>query len=226
MICPVCKIELGQVVHKDLRRCDSCSLLVKNPTPSPDAVKRNVRNFMLSACRSKAIADARIKKASGYMEKLEKFVSPGVMYDIGAAGGFVMKAAQDRGWEVHGNEISMAQINYAKATFGFDIEYGFVEDLELPTCDAIIMWHTLEHMMDPNAVIEQCHGKLNDKGCVHIQVPCKVNVAADYEPWHMVEFTEKALVTLLEKNKFEVKTVEKDKDNLTVLGMKYEEATI
>jgi len=150
----------------------------------------------------------RIDKATEQLKKIDKHISVGRLYDVGAAGGFVMKAAIDRGWEVYGNELSKKAVHFAKRTYQIDIFHGYVEDdlsATDDTFDLIIFWNTLEHMRDPIQTMCFAANMLRKNGCIHFRVPIKdsENMLKFHEGAHMVEFQYKSLELLLEKSGLE-----------------------
>ena len=55
-----------------------------------------------------------MQEAKYQLDLLQKYLQPGRLFDVGAAGGFFMKAS-DRGWQVVGHEISLTAIQWAAA---------------------------------------------------------------------------------------------------------------
>lgn len=185
----------------DLKRCKSCGIYRKHPLPSSDQMKHMTRNFLLSASKNKEKGKLRIEHAHEALEILERYIQIGNLYDIGAAGGFVMKAAKERGWNVDGNELSVACIDWAEKTLGIDIEYGHLEELEVKEnhYDAIVMWNTLEHVLNPVTTLDKSKAMLKAGGCLHIEVPIKTEdmIQPQYEAPHTTEFSERGLTDYL-----------------------------
>ncbi|MBU0769625.1 MAG: methyltransferase domain-containing protein, partial [Proteobacteria bacterium] len=141
------------------------------------------------------------------MNLLEKYIQPGKVYDVGAAAGFFMKAAKDRGWLVYGNEISRSAIDWARQHYGLEIEYGFLEELNPleNNYDAVVLWNTLEHTFNAKETLEICRSMLRDKGLLMIQVPDKMDeedLIKRYETLHTYEFNRNNLPRLLEQMGF------------------------
>jgi len=136
-----------------------------------------------------------MKLASRQLDVLETYTSPGIVYDVGAAVGFFMKVATDRDWVADGNELSETGIKWAKDRYDIDIEYGFLEELDVATnyYDVVVMWQTLEHMPNPKDVLIMARKMLKDGGLIFISLPNKQTLADlknHYTEDHPFEFTE------------------------------------
>ena len=200
--CPLCGGRLHRPVVKDLMRCEGCGVYRKKQIPLREVIREQLRGMMLRACYDKSKEASRLRDAEYQLDLLEKYVQPGVLYDVGAAGGFFMKAAKERGWHVMGNEISQKAIEWAQQRYGVEIEYGFLEELNPPKgrFDAVVLWHTLEHTVDPRATLNICRDMLHDGGLLMIGVPEKreEDLARRYEAFHFYEFNRDSLHQLLE----------------------------
>lgn len=205
MICPFCTdSNVTPFDGTKFLYCDECGLFIRNVSSSKSGLKIKNRGFLLSTCRRENPGEDRIKDANEQqLDVLEKHISPGIVYDVGAAAGFFMKAARDRGWKVHGNEISERAIGWAKSNYAISIDYGFLEDLDVPTnyFDAVVMWNILEHTFNPRITIEVCKKMLKSGGLIFIRVPnkrTKEELIRFYTGGHLFEFTEKCLMGHLE----------------------------
>jgi SAM-dependent methyltransferase len=213
MNCPFCNGEMQPNVCKDLSRCKECGLYGKQKFPSKSSLLKKQKNFLLGACRNKNKLEERMKTAHGQVDLLEKLLPKDLsksLYDVGAASGFFMKAAHDRGWDVLGNDLSIASINYAKKHFNLTIECGFLEDLwkeDDKLYSSIVLWNSLEHTLDPAKVLRMCHSKLHEGGLVLIEVPIKSTGEIDrlYEGPHLWEFNRDCIMGFMYDLGFECK---------------------
>lgn len=210
MDCIICLETMEDTSVHDLAYCPKCGLYRKKSIPSDEVMKNRMKGFMLSACRNKETEKRRLANADKTIETIERFtLDKEKLYDIGAAGGFVMKAAEDRGWGVvSGNELSRSAIAWALKHYELDIDYGFFEEFIMAKdfYTAITLINTLEHTRDPYYVLRKCKGCLKKDGVVSIEVPIKTDEQVDkfYEGLHTTEFNRNNLRMLLELVGFEV----------------------
>jgi len=209
MKCIFCSTELGPPIHKNLHECPGCGnrRIAPADIPSKDNAWRQNRSFMLRASSNKAKEAARLKDAhEGQLDLLEQYVKPGAVYDVGAAGGFFMKAARDRGWQVAGNELSASSVAWAKRAYDLDIDCCYLEDAGLPdgAFDAVVMWNVLEHVVDPVLTLRECHRILKPGGCILVKVPTKnaAELRRHFEWKHFTEFSRNGLDHVLKQAGF------------------------
>lgn len=210
IMCPFCKNGIAkQFIGTRFSRCDICGLFINSIFPSnAEKLKYHCRNQMILACSDDNKEASRLADANVQLNVLEEHISPGAVYDVGASGGFFMKVAQDRGWEVHGNEISKSAIAWAQEHYGIIIDYGFLEEVTLIRnyYDAIVIWNTLEHTYNPQETLTVARAMLKPDGFIYIKVPNKKTPKAlnvFYEKVHLYEFTEECLSYHLDKLGFQ-----------------------
>lgn len=223
IICPFCRdADIFPFEDKRLMKCGKCGLFINKHFLSKEAIRMACRRQMLSTCFAKNPGESRIKNANKQLDVLERYIKPGTVWDIASAAGFFMKAARDRGWEVHGNEISRRAIKWAKEHYNIDIEYGFLEDLEITAgyYNAVVLWNALEHMNNPKKTLEICWEMLKEYGLIYIRVPNKKTVKElieYYEKLHLYEFTDECLARHLEEfgfKKIEIKPSRNSKSDI------------
>lgn len=178
--------------------CDECGLYINLPM-TPEEIKKQNKNFMLSACRKPDVRKIRIDKAhSEQLDRIESYISSGKVYDVGASGGFFLKAARDRGWTIAGNDVSPASIDWAKKNYDIDIDYGVLEELEIENgvWQAVVLWNSLEHTHNPATTLQKCVDMLCPGGILAIKVPNNQNAEElnkYYERVHLFEFTDQCM---------------------------------
>jgi len=210
MNCPFCRSsEPVDFSGTQFLRCGYCGLFINKRFP-PDAqtLKKWCEKQMLKACHNERKRRDRFEDAKHQLDILERYAEPGLVFDVGAAAGFFMKVAMERGWKAHGNEISVKAIEWAKEQYGIDIEYGFFEDLELEknAYDAVVMWNILEHTYNPKETLLASRAILKEGGLIYIRIPNKKTTEAlnkFYEKLHLYEFTEECLLRHLDSLEFQ-----------------------
>ncbi len=150
-----------------------------------------------------------------YLDRIEAACgAKGLMLDIGAATGFFLGLARDRGWEVLGLEASAHAAAVANSK-GLDVRAGTLEEGVFPQASfkAITMWDVIEHMDDPGPILERVAGLLEPNGVLAINTPDSGSLLATVAGtrWHLVVppehlnlFSRRSLRLLLEKRGFEI----------------------
>ncbi len=136
--------------------------------------------------------------------------------DVGCGRGVVLGALADRGFEVHGVEISK------EATVGADpraeiriapnlAEAGYEPDF----FDEVLIWHVLEHLRDPRGTLEEAFRILRPGGWLVVAVPNFSSLQARWSgaawfhldaPRHLYHFPLAALERLFEEAGFAIES--------------------
>jgi SAM-dependent methyltransferase len=98
---------------------------------------------------------------------------PGRVLDVGCGRGVLLQEFRRRGWEVQGTELSEAAASYARQTLQIPVEIGELETIGFPPnyFDAITLWHVLEHVANPRALLAEIHRVLKPDGVLLVAVP-------------------------------------------------------
>jgi SAM-dependent methyltransferase len=141
------------------------------------------------------------------MTREPKLAPPGRVLDFGCGAGDSLAELRDRGWECHGVELSPRAIAVARGR-GLDVRPatdgpdGFPDD----TFDYVRANHSLEHVLDPPAVLRQMHRVLRPGGTLFLGVPTRDGLPAKLfgrhwwylgPPVHPLTFSTSALLDLL-----------------------------
>jgi SAM-dependent methyltransferase len=108
--------------------------------------------------------------------------------DAGAGGGEVVYVLRRAGFDASGLEPDERYAKHARETLGVPVTTGFVQDVSLPAAsfDVITMYHALEHVEDPSAILKRLRSWVVDRGVLLVEVP---NVEARcIEPSHRFHF--------------------------------------
>lgn len=89
------------------------------------------------------------------------------LLDVGCGEGTFLLAAQRAGWRVTGTEMNPALARVQ----GLDVYSSLNEAEAAAPFDCITLWHSLEHLRDPRAVLSQIHNMLAAQGVLFIAVP-------------------------------------------------------
>ena len=152
-----------------------------------------------------------------YRDRLEKIGPPGHILDIGAGGGFFLKAAREMGWHISGVEPSPLACQFAREEHQMDvIETDWASASFEQPFDAIHCGFVLEHLPDPRALIQRIGSWLRPGGRLWVEVPNEWNPLQavlrknDQKPWwfvpnhHLHYFDCTSLCNLLIEQKFAI----------------------
>jgi SAM-dependent methyltransferase len=228
--CPVCG-EIGKKwvfpVKTDyseyiILKCPQCDLSQTFPLPDDEDLTRHSfwdyygkeSNKFISFIQR--IRDGLMKiRSSYYLSLVSKTGYRPNILDIGCAEGRLLKSFLDYGCRCWGIEHK----SYPGSRFLCNDRISYIqEDLEkinLPekSFDLIFIWHVLEHVDDPDAVIRRAHILLKENGILVLAVPNFSSHEATFfkqawfhldVPWHKYHFSEKALTYLADINKFSI----------------------
>jgi 2-polyprenyl-3-methyl-5-hydroxy-6-metoxy-1,4-benzoquinol methylase len=96
----------------------------------------------------------------------------GKLLDVGCGDGSMLKIARDLGWDVTGIEIDPQAVESTRK-HGINViqgSYHAIEQLD-ETYDCIICSHVLEHVYNPNEMLELIIKKLNSSGTLLLSCP-------------------------------------------------------
>ena len=194
--------------------CSHCGLLQLYPRPSEAELKpfyperywwapdHTTAGFLEGVYRNLVLSDH------------VRFVWPGVqdrqpVLDVGCGGGSFLAALRRRGARVVGLDVSpqAARVawrqNHVPALSGAATEAPFAPG----TFGAVTMFHVLEHLGQPQRILQAAHALLRDEGRLYVQVPN----AACWQfllfgelwsgidiPRHLIHFRTEDLETLLQ----------------------------
>ncbi len=231
--CIFCKKKLDVVILKNIssngnsyniHECDQCEIAMLNPFPSDTELAKlySTGNYRITNGKrfghiiETLIHLGRIRKR----KRINKFVKPGKILDIGCGRGLFLDVMRRGGWDTIGTEFNEETASHAINTYGLKILPGDIAQHKLPaeSLDAININQVLEHLKNPDKVLEENHRLLRKGGILIISVPDlrspqfaigKKNWAYLDLPFHLFHFTEEGLSELLKKNEFKVKYIKR-----------------
>ena len=113
------------------------------------------------------------------------------LLEIGCGKGRFLEAAKERGFLVYGIEPSPRSFSFASARLGSSVAPIALEKLDsapnFPSdYDYVMLWHVLEHLIDPGSVLTQIKGRLSAQGKVVFAAP---NFASFQARWGLTCIT-------------------------------------
>ncbi len=201
-------------------RCRACGIVYVNPQPTESALKQHYsapnlieqdgwssyfqhQPEQIRALWQRRFADVRLWKDG-----------PGTrLLDVGCGYGDFLCEAQRAGWRACGFEFSPAVAKVAREKYGLSVEVGEIFEIGAAenSFDVVTMWHVLEHMRNPLAVLRRVHGFLAPGGVLVIEVPnLNFLVRKSYRyplsvTLHLYHFSPATLSALVGKAGFQVR---------------------
>ncbi len=205
-------------------KCRQCGFVSIEPRPGKESVEQLYKmdyfhgeGFDKSINYMESLNKIEINKPlfQSRLETIERFSPKGTILDAGCGVGDFLLTARERGWNVEGVEISEDAANVCRQN-GITVYTTTLETLAMrDTYDCIIMVEVIEHLMDPTAVLENCHRALKSNGILVIQTG---NIESIYarlarERWfyflygHLNYFSPRTLGSLLERQQFKTEKI-------------------
>lgn len=224
VICPICysaKNKLfGRKNNYDLWSCQECGLLFVWPVP------RNLReiysqDYFLSAAKNSNFGYTNYDEDKesmrdtfiGIIKKLEKMSLGRKIFDVGAATGYFLDLAKNRGWQTAGTEISDYAAGVA-ASRGHQVVCREIDQLTVTEqFNVITMWDVLEHVAEPLNYLAKANELLVPGGLLAINTVNRASLIARIlglnwhlivPPEHLNFYSRKNLEMILKRASFEV----------------------
>ena len=134
--CPLCGSQtlgpLFEIAGQGVDRCSACSLVLLNPQPEGADELLYAEEYYRGTCSRKDggqenvlgpdRVERRLESCRGVLEEIERTLGrKGRVLDLGCGLGFLLKVAQDTGWETSGADVSSFAASHAREKFGFVI---------------------------------------------------------------------------------------------------------
>ena len=159
--------------------CRACGLVWSNPRPGEDEVRRYYSSeyrldykghstpSLRHIARSGRGALNRYRALAPYIKRGDR------MLDAGAGGGEVVYVLRQLGFDASGLEPDEQYARHAREALGVPVATGFVQDAVFPagSFDVVTMYHALEHVEDPSAILSRLRGWMAEEGVLLIEVP-------------------------------------------------------
>lgn len=155
-----------------ISECQSCGYVFDNPRPT---IQELIRFYSKPAKYDSWLREesARDRLWKWRVKQLLRFRKPGSLLDVGAGIGQFLSLARPFFERVCGVEVSQSAIDIAKAKYDLEIRRGELQEIDFgeELFDNITIFHVLEHVPNPRALLEECRSLLRDTGTVMIAVP-------------------------------------------------------
>lgn len=143
-----------------------------------------------------------------YAAKLEKHApTKGIVLDVGAAAGFLLKGFIDEGWRGVGLEPNASMAKYGREELGVAIHHGSLESFATTQkFNAISMIQVAAHFYDPRKAFEKSLDLISDRGLLLVETWNRASLSArifgrnwhEYSPPSVLQyFSERGLTKFL-----------------------------
>jgi SAM-dependent methyltransferase len=209
--CPVCGALQGRVVFAEARdpitfdnfrvsECDACRVAFTEPRPA------SLDRYYPQRYRGYGALVTRILETF-YARRVSRWAkmkpTGGSVLEIGCGPGLMLAAFAQRGWQALGIERNQDAATRARQTPGVEITAAPVAELPIDArFDLIVMFHVLEHIGDPVALLKECAKRLAPHGRLIVNVPNFASWQSHFAgpcwlhldvPRHLVHFTPQTL---------------------------------
>ena len=197
--------------------CEACGMVIYAPRPSAadlDATYRFAPKCPANGSAKPARKTERPRRTAQRIRRIQRFLSPHLprspnetrILDFGGGDGRLLKGYADKGAQCD-------VIDYASLAVAGVRHVGMNEhDLpNVPTYDAIVLSHVVEHMADPHAVLTRLRAALKEDGAIFVDVPMEISATlpARNDPvTHVNFFIPESLSALLARAGYRVETCE------------------
>ena len=205
-------------------RCGHCSLTYTNPRPTPDTIGRFYPADYRPHRRPRKMAESRgprplLARLFGRPCNERRGTLPwhgaGRLLDFGCGGGGFLKRMADRGWAVLGLDAAVGAVRRVQEELGLRALAGSLPHPDLAPCsfDVVTMWHSLEHVHDPLAILREAYQLLVPGGKLVVATPNFAGLPVRWFgpswfgldlPRHLTHFTPDTLTAMLRTAGFRV----------------------
>jgi len=97
----------------------------------------------------------------------------GTVLDIGCGSGGFLAFLKTLGWTCYGIEPGLRSRTYAQDVLGLTVHQGTLESCGFPDSffDVVTLWHVVEHLTNPSAVLREIHRVLKPDGVCVLRTP-------------------------------------------------------
>jgi len=157
--------------YPGLLKCTQCGFLTADVDISFDELSSLYAHDYYHGAEYGDYVEEKVALQANFSGRIEDiFRLPGIteesrLFEIGCAYGFFLEMVQNRFKDVSGVDISEDAVAYAKKVVGVDAHAADFLKMDFSNkLDIICMWDVIEHLGEPEKVIERASEKLNTGG--------------------------------------------------------------
>lgn len=191
-------------------RCRNCRLVYVNPIEKAGEIEESYHQR--SSADAAVVQDSRLSVARSQIALIARYGHGQSLLDIGCGEGFFLSMAARSGYSVRGVDLSSDAAEYARRTFGVDVEAKSLEEMQFAenSFDVVTLWQVLEHVPYPLGLLKEVHRILRPRGLLIVSTPDFDGAPArvlrtrwwDITRLHINHFTGETLTAILQKAQF------------------------
>ena len=219
--CVVCHGTTHRPYHTkknfDIFVCDDCDTLRIHPLPTKEQLDRAYgAGYFTGDAACDGYMDYEFEKEvtrrtfEEHLDQIEKHQPPGELFEVGAATGYFLSLARERGWRVAGVDYSSYAAARAEEN-GIPVQAGGVETLapHESRYDVIALFDVIEHLLYPEEELAQMVRALKPGGLLVFATPDRSSMFARLTgrfwhaivpPQHVFLFGSKTIDQLLQRH--------------------------
>ena len=207
-----------------LGRCTKCGLLqVTDDLGALDLTEVYDQEFFdetyCSIQTNKSSREKEYEKCDLRLQEIETLLpGRGSILDIGCSFGFFLDVARQRGWKVAGVEVGEYAARVAREDLGLEVFDEALDEVDLPQghFDVVTLWNVIEHLKDPVGDLRRVNNSMREGGLLVFTTGDVDSYLRRLQgslwrsfipPVHLVNFSVKTVVRLLEASGFAVARV-------------------
>jgi SAM-dependent methyltransferase len=222
MICPVCSNNSfstwGRVNTYEIEQCLGCGLGITSPFPEPgELVAINQETYLLGQRINIYLSRCGYfkKRYRRQLRDINFFKSGGRLLDIGCNIGLFLNEARAAGFDTTGVELNSECAEYARTNFELRVYSDYINNISFEEgfFDVVTMYDVLEHIPDPQSILNDIRSILKPDGLLVIQSPNLDSLMAGISrsswswlcpPDHLFHFTPGSLCSLIEQSGYSI----------------------
>ena len=176
---PFRQIDTWQIV-----RCTHCGLKYLNPRPTVSQLTNLYSTKYFDVHYTQDNVEEQVQRHSDLVIQYEQLLKKkGGLLDVGCGYGFLVAAAQRRGWYAKGIDISESAVTFGREQLDANLEQAVPETWTPDRLYSVVVSsHSLEHVADPSGTLSKLQSFMHPTEAVlHIRVP---NVNSLDRRWH------------------------------------------
>lgn len=191
--CPICHRSGSVLMEIDSERIYQCSkcghqYLLNETSPPVDIYDDGYFNSG-EAGYSDYHKEGQMLRDKGqwYAQKLQNYMSPGHMLDVGAAAGYLLQGFSDNGWTGTGLEPNNTMTDYGREKLGLEMKLGFLETADFnEKFDLVSLIQVVAHFYDLGAAFEKISSLTKPGGYLLIETWRRDSLTAKMfgSSWH------------------------------------------